>query len=145
MNAHWKAFLLGFVCIASASSQLAVDAPDNGATRSVHADCDSLARAAKQFLDSRGLKVARSSTNVDEDWACGTGYRCIHFKNASPRSAEGKPLGRAEIVSGYLNGPVDFRWKNLTRGYWAAPDRDFTMGAALELKHESNGCTARCS
>ena len=144
MKARYKAFLLGFACVPFACAQIFGDAPGKGAAQSVDADCNAFAQVAKQFLNSRGLKVAQGYTKVDEDWACGQpGYRCIVFRNAPPRTAEGKSLSRDEVVSGYLSGPVDFRWKNLTRGYWVAPDHNFVMGASLQLKKEPVGCTAK--
>jgi hypothetical protein len=135
MKARCQAFLLGFACVPFACAQIFGDAPGKGAAQSVDADCNTFAQVAKQFLNSRGLKVAQGYTKVDEDWACGQpGYRCIVFRNAPPRTTEGKSLSRDEVVSGYLSGPVDFRWKNLTRGYWAAPDHNFAMAASLQLK-----------
>jgi hypothetical protein len=101
----------------------------------------------KKFLNSRGLKVAQFN-KTDEDWACGeTGYRCIMFGSGPPRSAEGKALSRNDVVQDYLKDPAsaDFRWKNLTHGYWAAPDPNFRMGAWLQLKTESAGCSAELS
>jgi hypothetical protein len=114
--------------------------PDEDTARHLETDCDSFARVAKQFLDNRGLKA--------QLWGaleCAPGYRCIAFKSAPPRSADGKPLSRDDVVRDYLKEPAkaDFRWKNLGHGYWAVPDRNFTMGASLHLKAESMGCYAK--
>jgi hypothetical protein len=137
------ALFLGITC--SASAQIDGDAPDKGAAQHVGTSCDTFARVAKDFLNGRGLKVAQSYTKTDEDWACGPGYRCVMFGGASPRTANGESLTRDDVVRNYLTDPskVDFRSKNLTRGYRAVPDRNFRMGASLQLKTEGSGCFAK--
>jgi hypothetical protein len=136
---------LAFAWAPSAAAQILGDAPDKGAAEQVGTDCGTFARVAKTFLNNRGLKVAQSYAKVDEDWASGPGYRCIVFRNASPRAVEGKALSRDDVVRDYLKdrSKADFRWKNLSRGYWAAPDHNFWMGASLQLKEERTGCFAK--
>jgi hypothetical protein len=142
---RFAVLLLALACASSVPAQIFGDAPDEGASEHVLADCDSFARVAEQFLNNRGLKVAQSYTKTDEDWTYGPGYRCIAFRNAPPRTAEGKALSRDEIVRDYLKDSpkADFRWKGLTHGYWAAPNHNFAMGATLQLKQESAGCSLK--
>jgi hypothetical protein len=138
-------FAVLFLGIASSvSAQIDGDAPDKGAAQHVGMSCDSFARVAKDFLNSRGLKVAQFR-KTDLDWPCGPGYRCVMFGGASPLMADGKSLSRDDVVRNYLADPskVDFRSKNLTHGYWAVPKRNFRMGASLQLKTEGSGCFAK--
>jgi hypothetical protein len=145
MDVPFKALLLAFAFIPPASAQAFGDGSDKVAAESVRADCDTFAQITKGFLNSRGLKIAQSYTKADEDWSCGPGYRCIQFKNAPPRAADGRALSRSDVVKDYLKDPAkaDFRWKNLTHGYWAAPNHNFVMGAKLQLQQEATGCTAK--
>jgi hypothetical protein len=145
MEARLFALLLALVYGSSVSGQMLGDAPDKGASQHVATDCDRLASVAKQFLHDRGLKVAQLWGLPEEDWPCGPDYRCFSFMNAPPRTASGMPLNRDDVVRSYLKDPakVDSRWKNLGHGYWAAPNRNFVMGAALQLKKESTGCYAK--
>ena len=54
-------------------------------------------------------------------------------------------LNRDEVVRNYLTDPatVDFQWKNLGHGDWAVADRNFRMGASLQLETERSGCSAK--
>ncbi len=138
MKAFVTATLLGLPCAFSLPAQLAFDAPDKGVVENVAVGCDAFARTAKQLLIDRGLKP-------DQDWACGPDYRCVVFRNAPPRTAEGKPLSRSDVVKDYLQDPAkaDFRWKSLSHGYWAVPNSNFVMGASLQLKQQAAGCSAK--
>jgi hypothetical protein len=142
---RFKALLLVSTVIPTISAQASNDTADKVAAELVRTDCDVVARTAKQFLASRGLKVAQAYNKKDEDWSCGPGSRCIQFKNAMPRTADGKALSRGDIVKNYLRDPdkTDLRWKSLGRGYFAAPDRNFVIGAKLQLMQEPAGCLVR--
>jgi hypothetical protein len=120
--------LVAIGLVPALSAQYAGDAPGVGVVADVGTDCDTFARAAKEFLSNRGLKVSMGFGTTHEDWACGApGYRCTMFGSARPRAADGRALSRSDVVRDYLKDPAtaDFRWKNLTHGYWAAPDSNF--------------------
>lgn len=145
MVVRLKALILVAAVVPTMVGQAFNDATGKVAADLVRAECDVVARTVKQFLESRGLKVAQGYSKEDEDWSCGPGYRCIQFKNAPPRTADGKAFSRGDVVKNYLKDPdkADFRWKAIGRGYWAAPNSNFFMGAELQLKQEPNGCTTK--
>jgi hypothetical protein len=145
MVVRLKALILVSAVVPTMFGQAFNEASDKVAAELVRAECDVVARTAKQFLDSRGLKVAQGYSGEDEDWSCGPGYRCIQFKNARPRKADGKALTRGEVVKNYLKDPdkIDFRRKTLGHGYWATPNGNFVMSAKLQLKQEPAGCSAK--
>jgi hypothetical protein len=128
-----------------AYGQLLGDSPEKGVTAHVDVDCSTFANFAKMFMARRGLQVSRPFKTVPEsDWTCNQ-MRCIVFGNASPRNSDGKALSRNDVVKDYISQPnkVDFRWKYLTHGYWAAPNSNFSMGADLQLRDEEPGCSAK--
>ncbi len=136
--------LISCMC-APCAAQLGRSNANSGVVKDVETHCNVFAKVAKEFLRTRGLKVARS-LNIEEDWACGKpGFRCIVFQNAPPRSADGKLLVREDVVREYWGKPasIALHRKYYGHGYWAVPGRNFTMGASLQLLGVNRVCKAK--